>query len=255
MFGMPITERRRQWRDLPESVVMTTAEAAGYLGVPNALFVVQHDFPEPPFDGYARPLTPMKRVVWSILGDSRSGRSDIDEVIGLAERFPNITAGIMDDFFNNPNQEGPVARFTLEQTREFGDRLHNAARKLDLWVVIYAHQLDLPSEEYLELCDVVTFWSWWGRELPQLEENLDRLEQRAGDKPKMLGCYFTDPGGQQRLPLDLMKHQCELGLKWLKQGRLDGIIFLGNPICGMGMETVEWTREWIAKVADEELPA
>jgi hypothetical protein len=48
-----------------------------------------------------------------------------------------------------------------------------------------------------------------------------------------------------------MKRQCELGLQWLKEGRLDGMIFLGNSVCGMGLETVEWTREWIAQVGDE----
>jgi len=256
LFGAPIIERRGERAGGPQEHRMTALEGACYLGLPNSLFVTQHNFPEPPFDSYARPLMCLKQVVWSILGDSRSDRNDLEEVLKIAAKFPNIVGAIMDDFFKHPSREGPVARFTLEQTEEFRERLHNGPRKLDLWVVLYAHQLGLPSEEHLRRCDVVTFWNWWGREIKHLEANLPRLEARAGDRRKMLGCYFNDWGGTEEggdgsLALDLMKHQCELGLRWLKEGRLDGMIFLGNPVCGMGLETVEWTRDWIARIADE----
>jgi hypothetical protein len=258
LFGMPITERYWEWQKKQgrQGHLMTTLEAAAYLGIPNALYVTQHNFPEPPFDSYARALVSMERVVWSVLGDSRSDRNDVDEVIRLAGEFPNITGGILDDFFKHPKREGPVARFTLEQLDEFRERLHAAPRPLELWVVIYAHQLGMDTDAHLARCDVVTFWNWWGRELHDLEENFARLEQRAGDRPKLLGCYFGDPGGREEgadgvLPVDLMQHQCETALGWLKEGRLAGIILLGNPMCGLGLETVEWTRQWIARVGDD----
>lgn len=260
LFGMPVMERHRERQEsrFPRGHLMTTLEAAAYLGIPNALYVTQHNFPEPPFDSYARALVSMKRVVWSILGDSRSDRNDIEEVIRIAQDFPNITGGIMDDFFKHPRREGPVGRFTLEQVDEFRERLHAAARPLELWVVIYAHQLGMETDEHLARCDVVTFWNWWGRELDDLEENFARLEGRAGDRRKLLGCYFSDPGdaeegGDGVLPLERMQRQCETGLRWMNEGRLDGIIFLGNPVCGLGVETVEWTRQWIAQIANEEL--
>ena len=260
LFGMPVMERHRERQESrsPAGHLMTTLEAATYLGIPNALYVTQHNFPEHPFESYARALVSMERVVWSILGDSLSDRNDIGEVIRIAESFPNVAGGIMDDFFKSPTREGPVGRFSLEQVDEFRERLHAAARRLELWVVIYAYQLGMETGEYLARCDVVTFWNWWGRELHDLEENFARLEDRAGDRPKLLGCYFNDlgdaeDGGDGVLPLDLMRHQCETGLRWLRDGRLDGIIFLGNPVCGLGLETAEWTRQWIAQVADEEL--
>ena len=31
------------------------------------------------------------------------------------------------------------------------------------------------------------------------------------------------------------------------------MIFLASCICDLNLEAVEWTREWIASVADEEL--
>ena len=54
---------------------------------------------------------------------------------------------------------------------------------------------------------------------------------------------FPGVGGQE---------QCELGLEWLKQGRIDGMIFLASCICDLDLETVEWTRKWIQKVGDQE---
>lgn len=253
LFGMPVIDRHRRRDWLPPGHLMTATEAACYLGIPNALWVVQHNFPEPPFDSYARPLSALKRVVWSVLGDSSSDRSDVDEVLRLAERFPNITGGILDDFFQKPNGEGRVARFGLQELEQLRDRLHAAVRRLDLWAVIYAHQLDLPVEEYLERCDVITFWTWWADHLTELEGNFTRLEAMAGRKRKLLGCYLIDPGGEKLIPLELMKRQCELGLKWLREGRVEGLILLGNPMCGLGLEAVEWTREWISEVGERPL--
>lgn len=258
LFGMPIVERHRKRDWLPKGRLMTTLEAAMYLGIPNALWVVQRNFPEPPFDSHMRPLIPLERLVLSALGDSSSDRSDLDEVLRMADQFPNITGAILDDFFRKPHAEGPVGRFSLEELDQFRERLHRAARKLDLWVVIYGHQLDLPAEEHLARCDVITFWNWWARDIPKLEEQFDRLDAMAPGKPKMLGCYFTDLGGAEdggdgKLSLDLMKRQCEFGLQRLQQGRLSGLILLGNPFCGLGLDTVEWARSWIAAIGDRPL--
>lgn len=258
LFGMPVVERHRQRQENrgPQGHLMTALEAGVYLGIPNALYVVQQNFPEPPFESYARALVGFSKVVWSILGDRSSDRNDLGEVLRMAKEFPNITGALMDDFFKHPKAEGPLARFSLEQTEEFADRLHEGPRQIDLWVVLYAHQLGLDTDEHLKRCDVVTFWNWWGREIDELEASFRRVEARAGDKPKMLGCYFQDygsagDGGDVTLSLERMKRQCETGLEWLKVGRLQGMILLGNPICGLGLETVEWAREWIREVGDQ----
>jgi len=159
----------------------------------------------------------------------------------------------MDDFFHGRG-DGRIARFGLDELEGLRDRLHGAPRKLDLWVVIYAHQLDWPTEEYLERCDAITFWTWYPDQLHQLEENFARLEAKAPSKTKLLGCYLEDFPGCGPMPVELMQHQCRLGLKWLEEGRIDGIIFLGNPVCGTGLEVVEWTRKWIAEVGERPLP-
>jgi hypothetical protein len=69
----------------------------------------------------------------------------------------------------------------------------------------------------------------------------------------MLGCYVVDYRGKRGLPVELMELQCETGLKWLRQGRIEGIIFLGNTTMDMGFESVEWARKWIEQIADTPL--
>ncbi len=50
------------------------------------------------------------------------------------------------------------------------------------------------------------------------------------------------------MTVDRMKHQCELGLRWLHEGRIEGVIFLASNICDMDLPAVAWTREWIKSV-------
>jgi hypothetical protein len=55
------------------------------------------------------------------------------------------------------------------------------------------------------------------------------------------------------MPLDRMERQCTLGLEWLRRRRIEGMIFLATCICDLDLDAVEWTRRWIAQVADEKL--
>ena len=97
-------------------------------------------------------------------------------------------------------------------------------------------------------------WTWAPVVLKDLEDNLTRLEQLAPVKEIILGCYMYDFYDKQPLPVDLMKQQTESGYQWLREGRIEGMIFLASPICDLDLESVEWTRAWIHDHADELLP-
>ncbi|MFC1984553.1 hypothetical protein ACFLU0_00865, partial [Chloroflexota bacterium] len=91
---------------------MTAAEGAFYLGVPNIILVREDFKPAPPFEQYALALSPLKRVVWSIVGDGGTTQGDEAAlVLGLAKRFPNICGAMMDDFFD---RGGKVAVHTVD---------------------------------------------------------------------------------------------------------------------------------------------
>ena len=127
------------------------------------------------------------------------------------------------------------------------------AQKVSLGVVLYNHQLEHPVGSHLETCDVVTFWTWTSDQLVDLEQNFQRAEGLAPSPRKILGCYMYDYGSRKPMPVDLMQHQCEIGLQWLRDGRIDGMIFLASCICDLELETVEWTRGWIQEVGDTPL--
>jgi hypothetical protein len=55
------------------------------------------------------------------------------------------------------------------------------------------------------------------------------------------------------MPLELMKRQTELGLQWLRAGQVEGLIFLATNVLDLGLETVAWTREWIAAAGPQAL--
>jgi len=235
---------------------ITPAEGAFYLGVPNLLMVRYDGKPVPPFDQHALALSPLERVVWSIVGaGGQTEAQEVDMVLNLARRFPNVCGVIMDDFFRDkPDEGGRIAVYTIDDLKAIKGRLFVDGRRLDLWVTLYTHNLNLLNiEKHLEQCDVVTYWTWRAEELNKLEQNFHRLEELIPSSRKVLGCYMWDYGDHRPMPIALMQHQCQLGLKWLREGRIEGMIFLASCICDLGLEAVEWTRKWIREVGEESL--
>lgn len=235
---------------LPRTSQMTPMEGAAYLGVPNLFFIRYEGRPPMPFDQHAIAFRQLRRVVWSLVG--ASGASSDDErkhVLELAARFPNIVGFIMDDFFKE-NGQGSLS---VDELRTLRERLLVAGRRRELIVVWYRHQLALPVQSHLELCDKITFWTWRAEELNDLQASFERLEKLAPAQGKLLGCYLWDFGTEKPMPLELMKKQCELGLQWLRQKRIEGMIFLGSNVCDLELDTVQWTRSWIAEVGQQEL--
>jgi hypothetical protein len=237
---------------------MTPAEGAFCLGIPNLAMCVYADKPEPPFDQLTISFRPLQQVVWSIVGDSNSQRNnqqtDLEEVIGLASRFPNVTGAVLDDFFHAPDSSGSISRWSVRDLEIFRDRLHGAAQSLDLWVAHYQENLDLPAADHLRACDVVLLAAWEHDGIFRREADLERLDAVAPSKRTVLCCYLWDYGAQRPLPVDLMQRQVRDAHALLRRGRIEGILFCASCICDLDLETVEWTRRWIAEVGEEASP-
>ncbi len=247
------------FRSVQQRSVMPPAEVAYYLDVPNIIMVqsssaeAQYGRFEPPFEPYALSLRPLKRVSWSVVGSGGfTDPAETTAVLEMARRTPNVTAIMLDDFFKVKGSPTPAV-LSVEDVRDLRRRLETFGRPLDLQVTYYyRHFLDLPLDDYLALLDVVTLWGSAG-DLPHLEETLAQVEARLPGKRLMLGCYMFDFGTREPVPVSLMEHQCETGLRWLRQGRIEGMIFLSNTVADFDFPAVEWTREWIATVGDEPL--
>lgn len=231
---------------------MTAAEAAFYMGIPN-LFLIRHKGRPKveEYDQYAIALSPLKRVVWAIVesgGETDPERRDY--VLKMPARFPNIAGFIMDDYFKKDG----TAHLTLDELQQLEQQRRTAdGRTLPLYVVVYTGQLNLPIQDHLKHCDKITFWTWKSEDLANLEQNFERLEKIAPQHPKLLGCYLWDFGNKAPLPLDRLQRQTEYGYQLLQAGRIEGLIFLEHGVCDIGLEAVQWTKEWIAKVGEQRL--
>jgi hypothetical protein len=137
-----------------------------------------------------------------------------------------------------------------------------------VWVTLYTHEInpsrktaaptfrgcDPPLAEFLNLFDVLTLWTWNSDELPALEDNLVALEKIAPPGARIaLGMYLWDFHNRKPVSVELMQHQCETGLKWLRAGRIHDMIFLANTVLDVGLPSAEFSRQWIKKVGDERL--
>jgi hypothetical protein len=208
---------------------------------------------EPPFAQYAVAMRPLKRVVWSVVGSGGFHSSkETQEVLELARSVPNFAGIMLDDFFTG-RKDGKRAQLTVEELAEIRRRLKQIGTRLDVFVTLYVSHLDLRLQDYLGLIDVITLWTGNPEQLVHLEENLKKAEALAPKARKMLGCYIVDYSKKQGIPLPLMKLQCETGLRWLRQRRIEGIVFLGNTTMDLGFDSVEWTRQWIRQVAGTRL--
>lgn len=234
--------------NLPGTNKMTPAEGLNYFGIKNACMVVMENKPAPPFEPWAASLKDAKRVAWSILGSGGSertnnGGSDLDEVVKLAGKYDNIVAAVADDFMR-PER---MAVYTPDIIANFRDTLHNRLSKpLDFWTVIYEHEINDAAKPYLDVFDVISMWIWRAEHLKDLDETYNRLKKYLKNQPIMAGCYMWDYGGQKPMTMDNMKMQLEKYAEWYEQGKISGMVLCSNCIADIGLDTVEYTKEWIA---------
>lgn len=233
--------------NLPGHSRMTAVEGMMYLDIPNICRVRMMGQPQPPYDQESIAMRPAREVVWSLLGangEELTEWGDAEEVARQAKMFPNITGGVFDDFF------GParIAHFTPEKLVAVKEKLaRDAGRELDMWVVCYENKLDTIKNiaDYLNVFDVVSYWTWKGCELTRAEQNMRRIREMAPSTRIMAGCYMWNYGERCPLTLEQMKYQTDLYLRLMKEGLIDGIIVCSNCIADLGIECVEYMRNWI----------
>jgi len=263
---------------------MTPAEGAFWLGVPNLLFIRAKDIPPLPsaepgrkrtsFEQYAMSFQPLDRVVWSVVGSGGAGgMNELPPVLDLAKQFPNITGVYLDDFIVKAKVQPdghklgqPALR--VEEVKQARAEMKAAGRPLEIWATLYTHEInparklaapvfqacEPPLATFFDQFDVLTLWTWNSDELRELEENLVALEKVAPKKARIaLGLYIWDFHNKKPVPVELMKYQCDLGLKWLKEGRIHDMIFLANTVLDVGLPSAEFSRDWIKKHGNEKL--
>jgi hypothetical protein len=225
----------------------------------------------------------LNKVSWSAVGSSGGGGlKTVPDIVSIAKSYPNLTGIYLDDFVKDRKRQtdGTFAgkpAMSEDELNAMRTQLAKVGRPMEVWTTVYTYDLDPQHADYthcepplvdsLKHFDVIVLWTWKSDDLRDLEKNLARLE---AVKPKStriaLGIYlwdYTDVDDAKKAdptyrfgkptPLDLMEHQCNLGLKWLNEGRVSDLVILGNSHLDIGINTAPWMRAWIKKHADQKL--
>jgi len=258
--------------NIPKGNKIDMADAIRSMGIPNVCVTRWRGLPapenderdgkKPPFDRFLKQFESdsTKRIAWSIAdGAPEPFELKKDWAISLLDKTPKLTTFFLDDLFigNGVLQEGQTelpALASLAQIRALREEIDRLPRRPEIAAVLYSHQLQEAIRPHLELCDVVSFWTWDGADLNALRANFRRYREIMPQKRTLLGVYMWDFGGAQPIDPELMKLQLAAGLELFRQGEVEGFIFHCTPLCDLGLEAVDAAREWIREFGDEEAP-
>ena len=234
---------------------MTPEQYAEEYGIRNAFVVSYGGNIQPPFDDFAKRFSSLREVKWSVLGDASSPGPDAElgkteDILAVIDKVDNITGAIVDDFFSKKRMD----RFTPEVLKKIKAALN--AKGLDFWCVLYAHQLELDLEKYMDCFDGITFWLWTVPDHKEIESHLEKLFAIAKDKPVMLGVYVWDYSGIGARPLqtDIFEAQLSRYFDLLRKKKIEGIVFCSSTLGDAPLATNRILKDYIKRYGDEEIP-
>ena len=230
--------------NLPYDRRIDMADACKAMGIPGCFVVrwrnlpMKADLPE-----YMKQFAGTKRIGFSI---TDSAKDTFEEKVRLglefADRMPNLTTLIMDDYFSHGGKLQPAGA----ELSRLHDKL--AMRGMKLGVVLYSDANGVKSEfrEVLDICDEVTFWFWNGKNVGGIEAQVAKLRAMIGpDKPVLLGQYMWDFGGKKPMPAGAMENQLAQTSRLLARREISGVIFHCTPLVDMNLAAVDVSRKWI----------
>ncbi|MCP4640724.1 MAG: hypothetical protein GY851_09840 [bacterium] len=168
---------------------------------------------------------------------------EAEDLSRLSLKFDNITGGFFDDMKGLMLREGH-GHTSCAQVRD-ALRAHND--RLELEAVVYSRELDQPEfwEPLIPYVDIVSFWVWGYPHLEDLERDLDRCRALFEGKPIRMGCYLRDYPSAAPMPMDAMRHQWDVVVKALGDGRITGFDVLGTVLIDGHQEQARFVRDFI----------
>lgn len=236
---------QKEWYNLPFDRRIDMADACKAMSVPGCFVVRWRNLPaKADLPEYMKQFDDIRRVGFSITDQApESFDEKIHLGLELADRMPNLTTFVMDDYFSYKGYGSSMARI-----RRLKDEL--AVRGMKLGIVLYADANGIKPEyhEVLSLCDEITYWFWNGKNVGTINDRVGRLKDFVGvEKPILLGQYMYDFGGRKPLPGALMERQLEQTTRLLASRDVNGVIFHCTPLVDMDLDAVKVSQRWIAE--------
>jgi len=230
---------------------MTPAEGAYYLGLKKVFLGCFAGKPQPPWDQDAMALDSMDEVGYTVVGDAGSKielgtLGYLDEVLRIANKFPNTTGAYFDDFIGFEERE---KIFTPEALKHISQRVH--AKNLKMWIGIYDRNLTESTAPRLAEFDCVSLWTWRGEDFKQFEENVKKARLLTAGKQLYMGCYLYNYGEKCEFAAHDIAFQLNRYAALIREGVAEGVILLSNVIADLGYEAVEYAKAWMKEHGDE----
>jgi len=158
-------------------------------------------------------------------------------------RFPNVKGAIDDDLLGIIKRE----KITPEQYSAVYSALKKENPQLQLWTVVYTHELKKESwEGFQPFTDVISLWEWDAVRLPDLARHVDRCKEIFPGKSINIGCYLRDFVRKSGVAMDMLKAQWDQVLRLVSDGSVAGYSILGGFLIDMHTEQARWIRDFIA---------
>lgn len=228
--------------------VMTLTSFAEEYGIPNAFVISYGGNIQPPYDELAESLGKLKEIKWSVLGDASTPLPEdrlgwTQQVIDVAQSHPNITGGMVDDFFSAERLE----KYPPVVLQEMKQKLNGQNPSLDFWSVLYEFQLKEDISAHLECFDGISFWIWYQEAIDSMKDHVEEFLSCTQGKRRMLGIYLWDYAESKKLELERFKKQLDYYVELLKKGQIEGIIFCSGCIGDAKIETTKYLREYLTR--------
>ena len=234
---------------------MSPEQYAEEYGIKNAFIVSYRGNIQPPYNEIAKRLSSLNQIKWSVLGDASTPEPDAElgfteDILDVLEDAPNITGGVVDDFFVRPVR---AERFPPEVLKKIKKALND--KGLDFWCVVYNHQLDEDLEKYKGCFDGITFWIWECDNIVHLDEYMPKVFSLANGNPVMCGVYVWDFSTAEGKPMDinLFDRQVSKCFDMLKSKEIEGVIFCSSTLGDAELETNKLLKKYIAEQGDIEI--
>lgn len=219
-------------------------KGAGYFGARNVLYVYG-----PHNDTMLGLLKPFDRVVCQIGANCRNPEAvpadtvtEAEQLSALSLRYPNIAGAVVDDF--DTGRE----KFSAEKLARIQRALRSRNPALKLYVVAYTFKRHPGYEDLLPYIDVVTLWVWKKDELARLDADLEAIRQEFPGKPVHMGVYLHDYGQTDAaMPNECLAFQLDKARQYLAQGKLQGVIILGDREIAKHPEQAAFVRDYLAR--------
>jgi hypothetical protein len=88
-------------------------------------------------------------------------------------------------------------------------------------------------------------WVWNSKDLPRLDDDLERCRRLFPGKPIKIGCYLRDYPNKAPVPMEMLKLQWGKVLRYLQEGKIVGYSILAAVLIDGHQEQANWVRDFI----------